>query len=64
MLVLELEGGECGTYVDEAGGDDDAGAELFDDGEDDARAVHLEHLLHNQGRIHSCSLLVLFRGYD
>lgn len=60
MLVLDmLEGGDCWTYMNETGGDDDSGAELFDDSKDDARAVHLEHLLHNQGRIDSYSLLVL-----
>lgn len=39
--------------------DNDSSAKLFDDGKHDARAVHLEHLLQNQGRIHSYSLLVL-----
>lgn len=58
MLVLKLEE-DCWTYMNEACGNDDPSAELFDDGKYDTRAVHLEHLLHNQGCIHSCSLLVL-----
>lgn len=59
LLAFGCVGRRGGTYVDETGGDDDAGAELFDDGEDDAGAIHFEHLLQDQGSVHSCLLSVL-----
>lgn len=55
--------GDPGTYMNETGGNNNPGAELLDNSEDDARAIHLEHLLHNQGRIHGCSSLALLLDY-
>lgn len=55
MLVVDLKGGKYWTYMDEACCDNDSSAELFDDGKHNAGSIHLEHLLQNQGRIHSYS---------